>query len=388
MTSKPSPIAEVHLRALARAHGTPLFAYDAATVRARVAELRGRCDVVRYAMKANPNAELLALLRAEGCAIDAVSAGEVERALAAGFEPGEIVFTSDVFDRAALECVARRRVRVNLGTLDMLEQYAALGVGREVTLRVNPGFGAGHSAGVTTGGEHSKHGIWHAELEWALARARAAGLAVTGLHVHIGSGARLESLLAAARALRALAPRVGRTLAVISVGGGLPIPYRPGEARIDLDALAGAWRTVQRELEHELDRKLTLEVEPGRYLVAEAGVLLTEVRATKRQGTLDYVLVDAGFHNLPRPLLYGAYHEISALGVAPSAALVPQVVAGPLCESADVFTQGQGGALEPRLLPRLAPGALLCIHDAGAYAASMASNYNGQPFAPEVLVDG
>ncbi|NOT30646.1 MAG: diaminopimelate decarboxylase [Planctomycetes bacterium] len=388
MSPKPLPVAEERLIALAREHGTPLFVYDAGTIRARIAELRALFDVVRYAQKANSNLALLALVRAEGCAIDAVSAGEVERALAAGFTAGEIVFTSDVFDRAALECLARRRMRVNLGSLDMLEQYGALGVGREVTLRVNPGFGAGHSSGVTTGGEHSKHGIWHAELDSALSRARAAGLEVTGLHVHIGSGARIEGLIAAARSMHALAPRVGRSLALISAGGGLPIPYRPGEPRLDLAPLADAWRAVQRELEHELDKKLALEIEPGRYLVAEAGVLVTEVRATKRQGALDYVLVDAGFHNLPRPLLYGAYHEISVLGRASAAPLFPQVVAGPLCESADVFTQDANGRLEPRALPRLAPDDLVCLHDAGAYASSMASNYNGQPFAAEVLVNG
>ncbi len=388
MTTKTLALSEPRLIELAREHGTPLFVYDAATLRARVAELRGSYDVVRYAQKANANLALLALLRAEGCAIDAVSAGEVERALAAGHAAEEIVFTSDVFDHAGLACVARRRVRVNLGSLDMLEQYAALGVGRAVTLRVNPGFGAGHSAGVTTGGEQSKHGIWHAELPAALARARAAGLEVTGLHVHIGSGARLAGLVAAARAARELAARIGRSLTTLSAGGGLPIPYRPGEARLDLAALASAWRAVKVELEHEFDHPLTLEIEPGRYLVAEAGVLVSEVRATKRQGALDYVLVDAGFHNLPRPLLYGAYHEISALGRAAGEARFPQVVAGPLCESADVFTQDARGRLEPRALPRLAPGDLLCLHDAGAYAASMASNYNGQPFAAEVLVDG
>ena len=184
MRAKPLPIADERLIALAREHGTPLFVYDAATIRARVAELRGRFDVIRYAQKANSNPALLALVRAEGCAIDAVSAGEVERALEAGFAADEIVFTSDVFDRAALACLARHRVRVNLGSLDMLEQYAALGVGREVTLRVNPGFGAGHSSGVTTGGELSKHGIWHAQLSEALERARAAKLVVNGLHVH------------------------------------------------------------------------------------------------------------------------------------------------------------------------------------------------------------
>jgi len=382
------PLAEELLAELARRHGTPLFVYDAQTIRTRVAELRARFDVVRYAQKANSNLALLGLLRAEGCAVDAVSAGEVERALAAGFRAEEIVFTSDLFDRAALACVARRGVRVNLGSADMLEQYAALGAGREVTLRVNPGFGAGHGRRVRTGGELSKHGIWHAELDRVVARAHAAGLEVTGLHVHVGSGAGLAGLTAAAQALRRLAPIVGRSLTTISAGGGLPIPYRPQEERIDLEPLARAWRATECALERELDRPLTLEVEPGRYLVAEAGVLLTEVRATKQGGSTSFVLVDAGFHNLPRPVLYGAYHEISVLGRSGEEPRFPQVVAGPLCESSDVFTQDERGRLAPRALPRLAPGDLLCIHDAGAYAASMASNYNAQPFAAEVLVDG
>lgn len=388
MSLKPVPLADDRLIALAREHGTPLFVYDAATIRARCAELRARFDVVRYAQKANSNLAILALIRAAGCQVDAVSAGELSRACAAGFAPEEIVFTSDLFDRAALAALARIPVRVNLGSLDMLAQVAAAGIGRAVTLRVNPGFGAGHGARVTTGGERSKHGLWHADLDAAVARARTLGLAVTGLHVHVGSGARLEGLLRAARAVRELAPRIGPDLTTISAGGGLPIPYRPGEARADLDRLAAEWRAVQRELEHRLDRPLTLEIEPGRYLVAESGVLVSEVRATKQSGATAFALVDAGFHNLPRPVLYGAYHEISVLGRPPGEARHPQVVAGPLCESSDVFSQDEAGCPEARLLPRLAPGDFLCLHDAGAYAASMASNYNSQPFAAEVLVDG
>jgi len=388
MLAKPLPVPEELLVGLAREHGTPLFVYDAATVRARVGELRARFDVVRYAQKANGNLALLRLLRAAGCAVDAVSAGEVERALAAGFAADEIAFTADLFDRAALACVAARRPRVNLGSADMIDAYAAIGERHAVTLRVNPGFGDGHGRKVTTGGAGSKHGIWHAELGAAVARARAAGLEVTGLHVHVGSGAGLDGLLAAARAMRTLAPLVGRSLTTLSAGGGLPIPYRPEDARIDLDRLAQGWRGVARELESALDRPLALEIEPGRYLVAEAGVLVTEVRAIKTSGATAFALVDAGFHNLPRPLLYGAYHALSLLGRAADGPLVPQVIAGPLCEPSDVFTQDEDGALAPRALPRLAPGDLVCLHDAGAYAASMASNYNAQPFAAEVLVDG
>lgn len=386
-TAKILPLPRELLIELARAHGTPLYVHDAATIRARYRELAARFDVVRYAQKACGNPGVLALLRAEGCRIDAVSAGEVERALAAGFSPQDIVFTSDLFDRAALALLARRPVAVNLGSRDMLAQYAALGVGREVTLRVNPGFGSGHAPGVTTGGVHSKHGIWHEELELAVREARALGLAVTGLHLHIGSGASAAGLTAAAAALRRLAPRVGPSLARLSAGGGLPVPYRAGEARADLEALARTWRGVQRELEGLLDRRLELEVEPGRYLVAESGVLIAEVCATKRAGPFTFALLDAGFHNLVRPAFYGAWHELEALTHAPGAPLEPQVVAGPLCESGDVFTQDAEGRLEPRLLPRLAAGDLVAFHDAGAYGASMASHYNAQPLAPEVLVE-
>ena len=388
MGSKSLPIPAERLVALAREHGTPLFVYDAATIRARCAELAQRFEVVRYAQKANSNLAILAEVRAAGCQVDAVSAGELGRARAAGFAPEEIVFSADLFDRAALEALARTPVRVNLGSPDMLAQYAELGLAREVTLRVNPGFGAGHGARVTTGGEHSKHGIWHADLQAVVAQARTLGLEVTGLHVHVGSGASVEGLVRAAEAMRELAPRVGPSLAMISAGGGLPVPYRPGEARPDLDHLARAWGAVRSELESRLDRPIALEVEPGRYLVAEAGLLVTEVRATKRSGSTDFVLVDAGFHNLPRPVLYGAYHEVSLLGREPDEPNVPQVVAGPLCESSDVFFQDVDGRIEPRFLPRMRVGDFLCVHDAGAYAASMASSYNGQPLAAEVLLMG
>lgn len=381
--AKPLPLPHELLAALAAEHGTPLYVYDAATLRARCAELRALFDLVRYAQKANGNPALLRLLRAEGCRVDAVSAGEVVHARAVGFSPAEIVFTSDLFDRAALEVVRRERVPVNLGSRTMLAQYARLEAGREVTLRVNPGFGSGHGPGVTTGGAASKHGIWHEELPQALAEARALGLTVSGLHVHVGSGADLAGLSDAAGAVRRLAPLVGRSLARLSAGGGIPIPYRAGEARVDLARLARVWRGVQREL----DRPLELEIEPGRYLVAECGVLVAEVRATKRSGPHEFVLVDAGFHNLVRPAFYGAWHEISALGTAAHAPRVPQVVAGPLCEASDVFTQDAEGKLAPRSLPRLAVGDLVAFHDAGAYGASMASHYNAQPLAPEVLVE-
>jgi diaminopimelate decarboxylase len=389
--TKPRPFDDRLLAELAREHGTPLFVYDADVVRTRIEELAG-FDVVRYAQKANSNLALLARMRAFGVEVDAVSAGEAIRALRAGFAPHEIVYTADVFDRAALALLAEHPMPVNLGSPDMLEQYAGLARGTDrpcaVILRVNPGFGHGHDRKVNTGGERSKHGIWHADLPAVVARAHELGLEIGGLHVHIGSGSDFENLGHVRHALRRLAQQAGPALETISTGGGLPIPYRAGEPRFDVARFVAAWRETRDAIERDLGRELRLEVEPGRYLVAEAGVLLGEVRAKKRSGGFEYLLLDAGFHNLVRPAMYGAYHQISIVGRDAGEHASPTVVAGPLCESADVFTQGRGGELEPQLLPAASIGDLACIHDAGAYAASMASNYNSQPHAAEVLVEG
>jgi diaminopimelate decarboxylase len=240
---------------------------------------------------------------------------------------------------------------------------------------------------VSTGGEESKHGIWYEQLPKVKERIAKAGLIVTGIHMHIGSGSDFEHLSRIRQALSDAAQVFGKTVTTISSGGGLPIPYRPEELPFDVTHFVRDWLETKAELESDLGRDLRLEVEPGRYLVAESGLLLTEVRGSKTSGGIDYILVDAGFDNLVRPALYGAYHHISIIGrdQEPTA---PRVVAGPLCESADVFTQSKGGFLEPRPLPNAQVGDLLCIHDVGAYASSMASVYNSRRLAAEVLIEG
>lgn len=386
-TPKRRFLGDDRLRELAADYGTPVYVYDADCVRRRMGDLDD-FDVVRYAQKANPNLSLLSFIRSLGARVDAVSAGEAQRALAAGFTEAEVHFTADVFDRRILELLRCHDFHVNLGSADMVEQYAAVRPGGAVSLRVNPGFGHGHDWKVATGGPQSKHGIWFEQLPAVLERVARAGLRATGIHVHIGSGSDFRHLTRVREALAAAALAAGSTLTTISAGGGLPVPYRPGESRFDVARYTAAWLETKRDLERQLGRGLTLEVEPGRYLVAEAGLLLAEVRAVKQSGGIDYVLVDAGFDNLVRPAMYGAYHHISIVGrdEEPTA---PRAVAGPLCESADVFTQAKEGRLEPRELPAAEVGDLLAVHDAGAYAASMASNYNSRLLAAEVLiVDG
>ncbi|WP_027014771.1 diaminopimelate decarboxylase [Comamonas composti] len=383
---------------LADTYGTPLWVYDAATIRARIAELKA-FDTIRFAQKACSNIHILGLMREQGVKVDAVSRGEILRALAAGYsaghaagQPSDIVFTADVMDEATLACVAEHQVPVNAGSIDMLHQLAAVSPGHAVWLRINPGFGHGHSNKTNTGGEHSKHGIWHSELEQALAAIKSGGLVLAGLHMHIGSGVDYGHLQEVCGAMVKLVERTlaaGHDLHAISAGGGLSIPYRAGEARIDTAHYHGLWDAARRQAEGLLGHSLGLEIEPGRFLVAESGVLLGQVRATKNAGSNHFVLVDTGFNELMRPSMYGSYHGMEILrrdgGQQPAR---DSVVAGPLCESGDVFTQGDGGVVLPRALSGASVGDLLVIHDAGAYGSSMSSNYNTRPLAAEVLVDG
>jgi diaminopimelate decarboxylase len=376
----------VPISALAERFGTPVYVYERAVIETRIAELH-RIGTIRYAQKANSNLAILALMRSHGVVVDAISAGEIHRALAAGYEPTAIVYTADVFDQRSLDLVERLGVRVNCGSPDMIEQLGARCPGRDITLRINPGFGHGHSRKTNTGGEHSKHGIWHEQLDDCLARARAHDLRVTGIHMHIGSGTDLAHLAQVADALVEVATRVGPVMEIISAGGGLPIPYHDADLRLDVDAYAGVWQRAQRRLETTFGKPVALEIEPGRYLVAEAGHLVCQIRAVKQMGRYTFYLVDAGFNDLPRPILYGAYHPMSVCPVDHAVdGTAPVVVAGRLCESGDIFTQREGGIVETRDLPRAEVGDYLTIHCAGAYAFSMASNYNSSPLAAEVLL--
>jgi diaminopimelate decarboxylase len=379
---------------LAEAHGTPYYLYDADAMRARLSSLRG-FDVVRYAQKACSNVHILELLRAEGCCVDAVSLGELERAVRAGFtgagEPAGVVYTADVVDDAALDRILELDVPVNAGSADMLSQLGRRRPGHRVWLRVNPGFGHGHSRKTNTGGAWSKHGIWHEYLDEALRRIEKYRLDLVGLHMHIGSGTDLEHLRGVCEAMVEQVRALGVDVRAISGGGGLSVPYREGDRELDVVALHATWDAARRRVAKIVGHPVRLEIEPGRYVVAGAGVLVAEVRAVKRQGPNRFFLLDAGFGELVRPAMYGSYHEIRVVrrsGELAAGPTEPTVVGGPLCESGDVFTQEEGGIVVPRDLPEAQVGDFVVLLDAGAYGASMASNYNTRPLAPEVLLDG
>ncbi len=385
----PAWASEERLSDVASRFGTPVYVYDLASVQSQVESFQD-FDEVRFAVKANPNLAVLSSLRQAGVLSDSVSTGEVLRALAAGFAPADIVYTADFLDREAAAIVAEHRLHANAGSLTMIDQVAELGGFDSITLRVNPGFGDGHDEKVTTGGPNSKHGIWHRSLPEARERARAHGIRVTGLHVHIGSGVREDFVLDTIEAMGRAVELFEDTVERVSCGGGMSIPYRASDKDFDVREVAKAWGEARDLWSKKIGRRIDLEAEPGRYLVAQAGVLITEICGVNdtRSGDGDghtFILVDAGFHTLPRPLLYGAYHQLSVLGKG-NAETRPQMVAGPLCESSDVFTQGKGGVPAPQALPEVERGDLMVIHDAGAYAASMASCYNSRPLPTEVAL--
>lgn len=387
------------LESLAAMVGTPFWLYEAGVLRRRIGDVRrmtaGEGVQARFAMKACPATRVLREMRRAGIWIDAVSGNEMLRALRAGYaggqSPPEICFTADVFRDNALDVLLENRLLPNVGSPGMMRTLADAGYAGAVSIRVNPGFGHGHVNACDTGGPSSKHGIWFEDLPEMRAQAAALGLQIVMLHSHIGSGPRIEELRdnldRLATEFAELVPSFP-DLEAVSLGGGIPHDYRDPSFRVPVDDLAAFFSEARERIAAAAGRPLRLEIEPGRYFVAPAGRLVARVTDVKRTRTNakgsgeTFVMVDAGFVDLVRPAMYGSYHRISVPGSrAPHARVV---VAGPLCESGDVFTQDDTELLLPRELPMPEPGDLLVLHDAGAYGYAMSSNYNSVGRAPQL----
>jgi diaminopimelate decarboxylase len=375
------------LAAIAAEHGTPTWVYGAGTLRARARLLTQAFPgiAVHYALKANDHLAVLAVLRCESLGADIVSAGEMMRAVKAGFPAARTVFSGVGKTRQDLErALASRLGQINVESAEELQLVSdvgrAEGVRVPVALRVNPDVDAGTHDKISTGRKGDKFGIPLQDIPSLYEHAaRLPGIDLRGLAVHIGSQvlalapyrAAYGKLAALVRALRAQ----GLGVHTVDCGGGLAVPYRN-----ETVPLPEAWAATITNAFAGLD--LALSIEPGRWIAAPAGILLTRVIRTRRHGMVRPLhIVDAAMNDLARPAMYGAWHGVVpvspiALQAAPEAA----DMAGPVCESGDFLAHD-------RLIPPLEDDSLVAILDVGAYGAVMSSSYNARPAAAQVMVD-
>ena len=357
------------------------FVYSEASLDAAITAVLGVRSVKRwaYAMKANWHPQLLRRIYAAGLTLECVSRGELDHAFDSvpRILPERVLFTPNFAPREDYAWALTTRATISLDSLYQLEQWGELFRAREVVLRIDLGRGLGHHEKVRTGGSGSKFGLPVEQVDAFLRLADTHGVIVRGLHAHLGSGILDDTHWGEVYGqLASLAERIG-SVTFLDIGGGLGVPSHPGEARLDIAALDRVLREVKAAYPH-----YKLWMEPGRYLVADAGVLLTRVTQTKGKGhgTVRYLGVDTGMNSLIRPALYEAWHEIVNLTRLGEPATALFQVVGPICESGDVLGTD-------RRLPEPEEGDVMLIAQAGAYGKVMSSPYNLRDEAEEIIIE-
>lgn len=365
------------LIALGEKHGCA-YVYDGATVEAHASALRSltAVDKVLYAVKANPQPELLRRMEAAGLSFECVSRGELEHVFSTlpGLDRKRVLFTPNFAPREEYAFGLAEGVHVTLDNLHPLRHWGELFAGRELFVRVDPGFGRGHHEHVRTAGTHSKFGVPLFELAELSRLAQTCGARIVGLHAHSGSGIFNVANWSETATLLTGLLKTFPEVRFVDVGGGIGVPERLGQPEFNLRGFGEALARVKQSVQG-----VSLWIEPGRFLVAQSGVLLAQVTQLKGKGDVRYVGVATGMNSLIRPALYGAYHEIvnlSRWGTPPDQMVN---VVGPICESADQLGHA-------RLLPETHEGDILLIANAGAYGRAMSSFYNLRAPAPEFVL--
>ena len=386
-----SPETPERLLRAAKSAGTPTYVYDAEIIRTRCRQFKsaiaGLPSRLLYAVKANANPALLEIILEEVDGLEVVSAGEVELALRLGVKPDRLLYSPNNITDSEMDYVAERGVLFNIGELSRLRRFGERYPGSEVSVRLNLWFGAGHHRHVVTGGEHSKFGLGADQIGTAVDMATRHGLRIIGIHQHIGSG--FESAAQYLEAIDLLLGAAARfpNVRFVNVGGGVGVPYRETDRAFNLQSVSAGLAERLKSLPGESLRAggnngntVACWFEPGRYLVAESGVLLVRATAVKTLGRKTFVGTDSGFNHLIRPILYDAYHEIYNLS-NPHGDRVTYEIAGNICESGDLFASD-------RQVQEIREGDLLAILDTGAYGMAMASQYNMRALPAEVILDG
>ncbi|MFK8052023.1 MAG: bifunctional aspartate kinase/diaminopimelate decarboxylase [Woeseiaceae bacterium] len=354
------------------------YVYDAETIQARVDALKAltNIDNVLFAMKANSNREILQLIHDSGLGFECVSPGELDRVfeLFPELPPERILYTPNFAPAEDYAIGFKRGVRVTLDNLHPLREWPEIFRGQEIFVRLDPGKGRGHHEHVKTAGVHSKFGVPLFELDALQSLTTAIDCRVVGVHAHSGSGiTQADSWQQVAEILADAAARFP-DVKVLDLGGGLGVPEKPGDDVLDLAAFDASLASLKSQYP---DKEFWLE--PGRFLVAEAGVLLSRVTQTKGKGSVQYVGLSTGMNSLIRPALYGAFHEIVNLSRIDEPADQTVTIVGPICETGDTLGND-------RLLPAAQSGDIVLVANAGAYGFVMASDYNLRPKANEVFL--
>jgi diaminopimelate decarboxylase len=340
---------------------------------------------IYYSAKANTNLAILKILENEGSYIDTVSPGEVFLALKAGFTPDKIMFTGTNVRDDELKFLVKSGVTFNIDSISQITRLLKIDVPNLISVRINPELGAGHHAKVITAGKTSKFGIYEGNILKAYKIAKLAGVKNFGIHMHIGSGIlKIEPFILAAEKLLSITnyikERLGINFKFIDFGGGLGIPYKPDEKPLDIDLFANKILGLFKKKIHECGfDESWFFIEPGRYIVCDAGVLLSTVNTIKVTPQKKFVGIDAGFNTLVRPAMYNSYHPIIVANKLKKHETDIYDIVGPICESGDILGYD-------RKLPKINEGDLLAILNTGAYGFSMSSQYNSRPRCPEVIV--
>ncbi|HET8900153.1 MAG TPA: bifunctional aspartate kinase/diaminopimelate decarboxylase, partial [Rhodanobacteraceae bacterium] len=360
---------------------TPRYVYHLPTVRARARQLKAikALDRHYYAIKANSHPEILRTLVEEGFGLECVSQGEVERVfdVLPTLDPARVLFTPSFAPIDEYAAALARGIHVTVDSVELLQRWPEVFRGRSLWLRIDLGHGDGHHEKVNTGGKQAKFGLSAQRVEEFVALARALDVRITGLHAHLGSG--IETVghwQEVVDELAGFARRIG-SVETLDLGGGLPIPYTVNDEPFDLDAWAEGLAAI-----NAVHPDFKLVIEPGRFLVAEAGVLLCRASQVVEKDGVLRVGLDAGMNALIRPALYDAWHDIANLSRLDDAELRDFDVVGPICESSDVFGH------RVKLPLATTPGDLMLIADAGAYGFSMANAYNLRTLPAEVVLFG
>ncbi len=372
---------------LTEKYGTPLYVYSEAVLRDRCREMKNllpRENVrINYSAKANTNLDLLKIIKDEGLDADAMSPGEIYIEQLAGFESDRIFFIPNNVSEDEMRFAIERNILISVDSLSQLEMYGQINPGGNVAVRFNPGIGAGHHEKVVTAGKKTKFGVQMEFIPQVKDIIKKYNLKLVGINQHMGSlFLDWQVYIEGVKSFLNIAKEFS-TLNFVDIGGGFGVPYKPSESRLDMARLAKELDVVlDKFIEQYPNKDIIIKMEPGRYIVAECGILLGTVHSVKQNYGNTYVGTDIGFNVLVRPVMYDSHHEVAIIKKNNENNMEEEIVTvvGNICESGDILAKD-------RRLPQSEPGDIIKVFNAGAYSYCMSSNYNSRLRPAEVLID-